>query len=313
MSAMVMTVLGPVAPEAHGVTDAHTHAWIERVEDADASALLLTDRALLEARLAEYAAAGGSALVDCQPGGCGRNASCLAELSLKSGIHIVACTGFHIRRYYGPREPLWNMTADQAGSYFAAEIRDGLVETRGTRRLVRPGFIKIAAAESFAASPYHLFEAAAQASLSTGYAIEMHTERGQDVETILAFFHNQRVAAGRLVFCHMDKRPDFGLHRELVEEGVLLEYDTFFRPKYGPEEHVWPLVDQMLEAGLASGLALATDMAEQSMWQTTGPVGYLTGVLDRLAQRGVPADMIAQVVGGNIADRLATNTGDKEQ
>ncbi len=74
MSAIVMTVLGPVAPEALGVTDAHTHAWIERVVDGDASAPLLTDRALLEARLAEYAAAGGSALVDCQPGGCGRNA-----------------------------------------------------------------------------------------------------------------------------------------------------------------------------------------------------------------------------------------------
>ena len=166
---------------------------------------------------------------------------------------------------------------------------------------------------TLAASPGHLFQAAAQASVRTGYAIEVHTERGADVESILFFFRGQGIAADRLIFCHVDKHPDFDLHRELIEEGVLLEYDTFFRPKYAPDEHVWPLVDRVLAAGLARGLALATDMAEHSMWETVGPVGYVTGVRERLAARGAPEDAVAQVTGGNIARRLAIGATSKEQ
>jgi 5-phospho-D-xylono-1,4-lactonase len=240
MTATVMTVLGPAAPHTLGVTDAHSHAWIEPVAGADPAAPRLDDMPLLAARLAAFAAAGGGALIDCQPGDCGRNGNRLAQLSHQTGVQIVACTGFHLRHYYGPVAPLWDMTAEQACDYLETEIRDGLAETRGTDRPVWPGFMKIAAEATLAACPRRLFEAAAQASVRTGYAIEIHTERGADVEAILSFFRGQGVAANRLVFCHIDKRPDFGLHRELVEEGVLLEYDTFFRPKYAPEEHVWP-------------------------------------------------------------------------
>jgi predicted metal-dependent phosphotriesterase family hydrolase len=222
-------------------------------------------------------------------------------------VRIVACTGFHRYRYYDPATRLWAMTAEQACDYLVAEIRLGLCETRSQEQVVRPGFIKIAAEATLAASPRQLFEAVAQASRITGYAIEMHTERGSDVEAFLSCFRDLGVAADRLVFCHVDKRPDFDLHRELVEEGVLLEYDTFFQPKYMPERHVWPLVDRMLAAGLSGGIALATDMAEHSMWNAVGPVGFISGIQEKLAARGAMKEAIAQVTGGNIACRLATS------
>lgn len=313
MPATVMTVLGPAAPETLGVIDAHSHAWIEPVAGTDPSTPQLTDWALQAAGLNAFVAAGGGTLVDCQPGDCGRNGNRLAQLSRQTSVQIVACTGFHLRRYYGAVVALWNMTAEQACDYFETEIRTGLTETRSGDRPVWPGFIKNAAEPTFATSPRHLFEAAAHASVSTGYAIAIHTERGADVEAMLTFFLSQGVAADRLIFCHVDKRPDFGLHRELVEEGVLLEYDTFFRPKYAPEQHVWPLVDRMLVAGLSSGLVLATDMAEHRMWEAIGPIGFITGVQGQLAARGAPVEAIAHVVGGNIARRLATSAKSEEQ
>jgi hypothetical protein len=69
----------------------------------------------------------------------------------------------------------------------------------------------------------------------------------------------------------------------------------------------------MLAAGLSGGLALATDMAEHTMWEAIGPVGFITGVQERLAARRAPVEAIAQVVGGNIARRLATSARSKEQ
>jgi phosphotriesterase-related protein len=169
--------------------------------------------------------------------------------------------------------------------------------------------IKIAAEASLEASPMALFEAAAAVVKETGYAIEMHTERGAAVADFLAYFGGQGVSPRRLVFCHVDKRPDVGLHRELAQAGVLLEYDTFFRPKYEPERGVWPLIGKMAAAGLAGRVALATDMADPGLWAELGggpglPASFAT-IKERLAQMGLSPAVIAGLIGGNIAARLA--------
>ena len=45
--------------------------------------------------LEEYREAGGSLIVDAQPGMYGRMAELLGEISRSSGVHIVSSTGFH--------------------------------------------------------------------------------------------------------------------------------------------------------------------------------------------------------------------------
>ena len=299
-----MTVLGPVDVEALSVVDAHSHVWIARVDDGAPDAPVLVDEPLLNRQLADYRQAGGSAIVDCQPDvACGRDANRLVALSRRSGVQIIACTGFHRQRYYAPDAKVWRMTAAQATDLFVAEIEGGLIETRD-RTPVYPGFIKIAAEASFAQSSRTLFEAAAAACLRTGLAIEMHTEQGADVETILPFFLDRGVTPARLIFCHVDKRPDFGLHRELASAGVTLEYDTIFRPKYGPEQNLWPLLTQMIDDGLAGQVALATDMAEQRMWADVGPVAFARDIPYRLQAMGVDEATIRQLMGGNIVKQL---------
>ena len=216
-----------------------------------AGAPLLCDRDVIAAGLTAYRAAGGGGLLDCQPGGCGRDGRVLAELSRLTGVPIVACTGFHLARYYPPDFWLWRATAEAARDTFVAEIVDGLAETRDTDQPVRAGFIKIAIPAEPAALPAALWEAAAAASRDTGAALLAHTEAGAAAEQIVARLLGYGAAADRLVICHIDKRPDFGLHRELAQAGVLLEYDTFFRPKYDPERNVWPLLQRMAAAGLA--------------------------------------------------------------
>jgi predicted metal-dependent phosphotriesterase family hydrolase len=312
MTATVMTVLGPVAPEALDVSDAQTHAWIEPVAGGDPDAPQLSDLPLQGAGLKAYVAAGGRTIVDCQPGACGRDGNRLTQLSHQTGVQIVACIGFQLRRYYGPYALFWTLSAKLACDCLLAEVRRGLTETRSRDRPVRPGFVKIAAEAALATSPRHLSEVAAHASFSTGYAIQIHTECGADVEAVLSFFRDPRVPADRMVFCHVDERPDFGPHCELVEERALLEYDTFVRPKYAPEKQVWPLNDRMLGAGLSNGMALATDIADRSTWDAIGAVGFITSNQAPLAARGVPPEAIAQLVGGNIARRLATSTSSKE-
>jgi phosphotriesterase-related protein len=200
------------------------------------------------------------------------------------------------------------MGAEEAEEYFLSEIFDGLEETRESGEPVFPGFIKIAVQASLDDSPQHLMEAAAAASRVTGYLIEMHTEKGQDIERILEFMGRADLEPGRLVICHIDKRPDIGLHRELAQEGYALEYDTFFRPKYQPVEHLWPLIEEMAAGGYAGSLVLATDLADKSLWAFGGGIGieaYISTVYERLVQTGFTPEDIRAMMGGNIAQRLA--------
>ncbi|MGB5058867.1 MAG: hypothetical protein WBO48_09240, partial [Candidatus Promineifilaceae bacterium] len=68
MDGLVTTVLGPVAPEALGTTDGHNHLWIEPTAGTDPAAPVLNDESAIRQELMAYRAAGGGAMVDCQPG-----------------------------------------------------------------------------------------------------------------------------------------------------------------------------------------------------------------------------------------------------
>jgi 5-phospho-D-xylono-1,4-lactonase len=310
-SGAVTTVLGPVEPGGLGIVDAHPHVWSEPVPLAPAPGPSLADRELVLAGLRAFREAGGGAIADCQPGGCGRNGNVLAELSQASGVALVACTGFHRSRYYAPESPLLQLNENAAADHFIAELQDGLLEARGSsgRTPVRAGFVKAACEATLADTPRALLQGAAWTAQQTGAALAVHTEQGLSGAEIVSFLAARRVGLRQVILCHMDKRPDFGLHRELAQAGVLLEYDTFFRPKYDPEANLWPLIVQMATAGLDGSVALATDIADPSLWASAGEgpgLAALPGsIRARLRTVGLPPESIERMLGRNMAGRLA--------
>jgi phosphotriesterase-related protein len=185
-------------------------------------------------------------------------------------VNIIACTGFHLRKYYAQGFWLWEADAQKVSDYLSAELQDGLTETIGSPATCRAGFIKIALEATWADCPQAALEGTAWAAAKTGAVIEIHTEKGALAEKALNYFEDQGVSPHQLVFCHMDKRPDFSLHQALASLGVILEYDTFYRPKYEPESLLWPLIDEMVSAGYSNRVALATDMAEAAMYHNLG-------------------------------------------
>lgn len=306
---VLMTVLGPTALEDIGITDAHGHVWIERVSGVAGTPPVLDDWNASRTELLQYRDAGGSALIDCQPGYCGRNGQMLARLALETKVHLVTCTGFHLRKYYPRGSPVWGWTAEQAAKYFLTELTTSLDETHGQEQPIRAGFIKVACEATLRQSESQMLEGAAIASHQSGAAVEIHTDRGMDAEAILEFFMRLGVAADRLVLCHIDKRADVLLHKDLAETGVLLEYDTFFRPKYFPEQTTWPLLERMLTDGLSSSIALAADFAEPGNWSAQGGspglAGWVTGLERRVRAMGASDHTIQRLLGKNIAERLS--------
>jgi hypothetical protein len=103
---------------------------------------MLIDWQAIRSELKEYRRAGGSITLDCHPGGCGRDGWVLAGLSCSSGVHVVACTGFHRQCYYSPGFWLWSAGAQQAARFFVKEIQEGVAGSRATRRPIQAGFIR---------------------------------------------------------------------------------------------------------------------------------------------------------------------------
>ena len=304
----ITTVTGQIAPEELELTDGHNHMWITGQKVPASDAPVLDQPAEILAELITYREAGGRSQVDCQPIFAGRDGNRLRWLSLESGVQIVACTGFHLQRYYPEEAPIWNMDGDQAYQLLSNEIKNGLQETRDSETgVVFPGFIKIAVEETLEKSPKHLVEAAVHASMDTGCLIELHTEKGQDIEAVTDFLVSLGLPPERLVICHIDKRPEIALHCDLASGGFGLEYDTFFRDKYQPEVNLWPLINEMVLAGYVQNLVFATDLADAGLWAFGNGVGIASFpiiVKARLRETGYEKKDILAMTGGNIARRL---------
>ncbi len=305
----VMTVQGPVAYEQLGITDAHNHVWITPLSGVSDAGPVLDQFDLILEELVEYRARGGESLLDCQPGGCGRDGSKLLELSRNARVNIIACTGFHLEKYYPPEYWLWSASARKVCESLCSDLEQGLAETLDSPSPVRAGFIKIALKSSWSDCPLAALEGAASAAGRTGVLLEIHTEKGALAEKACIYFADHGVPPHQLVLCHMDKRPDLSLHKALAGMGALLEYDTFYRPKYNPESKLWPLMEQMVSAGLSNRIALATDMAEAALYRHIGGgpgLASLPGeIQEKLIVKGIPEIDRKLLLGGNITRRLA--------
>ncbi len=302
----LLTVNGPVPVEHILLADGHEHAWIKPPEGvAPESRLELDDYDRVRAELADFRAAGGSALIDCQPGGCGRDANFLRRLAQATGLYITATTGFHQRKYYPAESTLWSASTEAAAAYFVEELTVGMRETDGT---IPATTIKVGYEGIIDGQARTLMEAAAVAARQTGAAILFHTEQGKNVEALPSFFAGHGVAADRLYICHVDKRPDLGLHRELAQAGVLLGYDTFARPKYNPDQGVWRLIEALVADGLDGSIAIGLDLALSSMWRHYGGqpgLLFLTErILPRLRALGFSESTILRLTAQNVVRRL---------
>jgi phosphotriesterase-related protein len=172
----VRTVLGDIAPDTLGVTACHEHLILDSPFVAERFPhihLASVDAAVAE--LTPWRAAGLGAVVDAMPAGQGRDLSRLAEISRRTGVHVVACTGLPPEKY--SEDVPWALRDPAAAlvERYTAEIVGG---ADGTDH--RCGVIKVATGpDGVTVRARRLFAAAAETHRRTGAPLLTHCEEGQ--------------------------------------------------------------------------------------------------------------------------------------
>jgi phosphotriesterase-related protein len=291
----VTTVLGPIAPEALGVTQPHEHLLVDLFGMAGSYDTILDDVPLAIAELSAFHAAGGRAIVDTTTIGIGRDPRGLAEISRATGVQIVTAAGWYRERVY--TQFVWEHTADRLAEVMVRELNEGIDDTG-----IRAGVIGELGTERWPITPAQerVFRAAARAQAATGVAITTHTSHyGELGEAQLDLLMDEGVPADRVVIGHQGDRRHLRLERPLLARGATVQIDHIGFAEYQPDEQRADHVAQLIADGFASQVLISSDVCMRSHLHLFGGTGYdhlLRTFVPMLLARGATEEEVARLM-----------------
>jgi phosphotriesterase-related protein len=348
-TATVMTVLGPVPADALGITMAHEHLffdltcyfnppaddpnghlataplaslvpedlwWLRTHPMNNRANLVQDDVDVAAAEVARYAAAGGVTLVDVTTVGIRETAPyprALAEVARRTGVHIVAGTGFYVASSYAER--VGNQPAEALVDQMRRELADGIAGTD-----VRAGLVgEIGLGNPPAPVEQRALAAAAQVQREVGCTVSVHPVWGAESALLAARLAEEAgLNPARTAICHLDVRfrEDIAAYQEVARRGFFLELDTFGRDSYYPHVDTQLPSDAerinavlgLLDAGLGDRLLFAQDICFAHELVRNGGYGYahvLRTVCPRLRHRGVDEPTLHRILVENPRRWLA--------
>ena len=308
--AAVNTVLGPIDASDLGFTLSHEHVLLSAAGVSHTYPGFIDHQAVIDeggVALKEAYGEGVRTIVDVTTFDLGRDIRLLEEVSRRSGVHIIACTGNHLAV---PRDFAASTPAAIA-PHFIREIQEG-IEDSG----IKAGIIKVASDRGGITPPQEIvLRAAAITQKETGVRISTHTWSPDRVgEQQVRILEEEGVDLNRVYVGHSNDDTDLDYLLGLLNKGVWLGLDRYPGGRT-PETPNWEkrteVVKQLIDAGFAHRLMLSHDnsvlstqvtkeLAEQR--QAFNPDGYLfitRRVLPRLKELGATDQNINAIMVDN--------------
>jgi phosphotriesterase-related protein len=334
----VMTVLGPIEPEALGTTLIHEHILfdlsvyhdqrfgpgkaeplpdeplgIEHLWVLKHNVARLRDNVhqrdldVAEAELLRFKEVGGSTIVEVSSGGLVPNYAGLADLARRTGLNIIAGTGYYIGASHPPE-----LAEKSVGQVTDEMLRDVLEGIPGTG--VRAGVLgEIGTTEPLSPTERTVLEATGRVQAETGTAIVLHPDSVhrtyEQIARALDILEQAGAALDRVIISHCDDRlhPNYDSYAKLAARGCTLAFDTFGKQTYyAIRKRQYPSDDQRIATiarlvgdGLAGSVTLAHDVCYKTDLTRWGGDGYghvPRNIVPRLRQAGVSDAAIQQMM-----------------
>jgi phosphotriesterase-related protein len=221
----VITVLGPIPTEELGFVAVHEHIGYGMPGSELDTRWWKTPEARYQEtvpKLRRFHEHGGGTFLDATGICNGRDVDYFKSLSAKTGVHIIACTGF-----VGGDTALpffARATVDYLTRQFIHEITVGIGDTGGCAGAIKVG---VSRGGRMTDLDKRIYRAAARAALATGVPILTHL--ALDAESAIAIFHEEGLPLHRVLFGHVDDSVSAGRVRDtwIAEQGGRIGFDTF--------------------------------------------------------------------------------------
>jgi phosphotriesterase-related protein len=309
MATSIHTIKGQVEIDALGLILPHEHLFTDlrgpHVPDyaqGEASAVVQ----VVGPHLADAAAVGVTALVECSTVGVGRNLSILQSLAEATSIHIVAPTGVY-RDAYIPTS-LRDTSESELADLWTKELSEGIEGTA-----IRAGFIKLAMSDD-GPTPLEIrnLKAAARASQNTGAVIAIHTIGGRVAREEMNILEEAGLDLQRFIWVHAQTEPDVSVLKEAAQRGAYVELDTVGAPFQSQPVLLETAID-LIESDLTDHLLLSHDAGWYNPSRPDGLPddgyrGYTALAKDfipELLQRGISEEQVRQITMHNPARAFA--------
>ena len=321
----VNTVLGPISPENLGVTLTHEHiicdsslcrSYTNNKRNLQwGSYMWLDEIDVMINELCKFKADGGNSIVEVTCHGWGRDPIALKEISRKSGVNIIACTGFYVENCM----PSWvpHKTINQLADWIEREISIGcsaMMSNKVTN--VCAGIIKTSVSRpSFCHNELKGLKAVVKAHLKTGVPITSHNsgsvrfelEGGNIGKELLDIVESEGVDPEAIIIGHTDENVDIRNLIMLAKRGSWIQFDTIGKQHYLLDETRADLVVELKNRGYLNQLLLSQDRNRKLMLQKYGGPGY-SDIIKRftplLINRGIKKKDIETLLIKNPAKAL---------
>ncbi len=220
--ATVNTVLGPLDTAKLGFTLMHEHLLCSSAGIPPNYSLILGEGFLerIVSGLKQVKAAGIDTIVDATTVDLGRDVNIMAEASRRSGVNVIACTGWWLDL---PREFTFS-TPDQYAEMFIHEIEHGIAGTG-----IKPGILKSASdVEGVTHVQERILRGVARAHRRTGLPIMLHSySPGQVGLQQLAILRDEGVDLRRVKVDHSSDTTDTEYLISLMQQGCYLGLERY--------------------------------------------------------------------------------------
>ena len=325
----VMTVRGPVSPADLGLCLSHEHiindvtSWWHRtssvgldpdefadkkvgIEDlwdlkhdpfANRDNCRLDDLDLAVEEVGRFAALGGRSIIETTGLSIGRDLAGLRAVSERTGVNIVAGTGFYLEASQ-PADILAG-SVDQLAARIVDDIRHG-------EGGVRPGIIgEIGVSDRFSAAERKSLAAACVAQRETGLPIQIHLPAWFRLgDEVLDVVEGHGVDLNAVVLCHMNPSgADRSYQRRLMARGAFVQYDMVGAELFYADQGVQCTSDEedaihiadLVAGGFGNRLLVSSDIFIKNLLRRYGGPGYAHVVqyfVPRLHRHGLSAEDI---------------------
>ncbi len=293
--AKINGVLGPIDTADLGFTLMHEHILVANWSMRQAFPDWVDVPAILDeatASLKEIQDLGVRTIVDLTAINLGRDIHIIREAAERSGIQIVAATGF-----YWTEDPFYQgWDADVLAGHQIREINEGI---QGTE--TRAGIIKCATdALGVTELNRKLLQAAAKAHRATGVPISTHTSVHHHTGTAQQeVFDAEGVDLSRVVIGHCGDTEDLAHLEEILKRGSFIGMDRFGLDQLLPMEKRVSTIAELCQRGYADQIVLSHDACCHIDWF---PMDQVRALVPRWSYRHIPADVLPALSKAGVTD-----------